>query len=68
MSVNDAISTAICFITDDWGKLHPVKTLLDGQSTSRFLIEECVNKLKLRTEKVNIVITRLNNSLFTIQA
>ncbi|GFV42688.1 DUF1758 domain-containing protein [Trichonephila clavipes] len=45
------LSTAICFIRDSFGKMQEVRALLDGGSTSNFILQQCMNRLNLKERK-----------------
>ncbi|GFX98310.1 integrase catalytic domain-containing protein [Trichonephila clavipes] len=62
------LSTAICFIRDSFGKMQKVRALLDGGSTSNFISQQCMNRLNLKREKINILVSGLNNSELTIKS
>ncbi|GFW04465.1 integrase catalytic domain-containing protein [Trichonephila clavipes] len=62
------LSTAICFIRDSFGKMQEVRALLDGGSTSNFISQQCMNRLNLKREKINILVSGLNNSELTIKS
>ncbi|GFX00195.1 integrase catalytic domain-containing protein [Trichonephila clavipes] len=59
---------AICFIRDSFGKMQEVGALLDGGSTSNFISQQCMNRLNLKREKINILVSGLNNSELTIKS
>ncbi|GFY02199.1 DUF1758 domain-containing protein [Trichonephila clavipes] len=42
--------------------------LLDGGSTSNFISQQCMNRLNLKREKINILVSGLNNSELTIKS
>ncbi|GFX01589.1 DUF1758 domain-containing protein [Trichonephila clavipes] len=62
------LATAICFIRDSFGKMQEVRALLDGGSTSNFISQQCINRLNLKREKINILVSGLNNSELTIKS
>ncbi|GFT39901.1 integrase catalytic domain-containing protein [Trichonephila clavipes] len=62
------LATAICFIRDSFGKMQEVRALLDGGSTSSFISQQCMNRLNLKREKINILVSGLNNSELTIKS
>ncbi|GFS50021.1 integrase catalytic domain-containing protein [Trichonephila clavipes] len=64
------LATAICFIRDSFGKMQEreVRALLDGGSTSNFISQQCMNRLNLKREKINILVSGLNNSGLTIKS
>ncbi|GFW56013.1 uncharacterized protein TNCV_374191 [Trichonephila clavipes] len=62
------LATAICFIRDSFGKMQEVRALLDGGSTSNFISQQCMNRLNLKREKINILVSGLNNSELTIKS
>ncbi|GFW16296.1 integrase catalytic domain-containing protein [Trichonephila clavipes] len=62
------LSTAICFIRDSFGKMQEVRALLDGGSTSNFISQQCMNRLNLKREKINILVSGLNNSELMIKS
>ncbi|GFW18186.1 integrase catalytic domain-containing protein [Trichonephila clavipes] len=62
------LSTSICFIADSFGKMQEVRVLLDGGSTSNFISQQCMNRLNLKREKINILVSGLNNSELTIKS
>ncbi|GFX51778.1 DUF1758 domain-containing protein [Trichonephila clavipes] len=62
------LATAICFIRDSFGKMQEVRALLDGGSTSNFISQQCKNRLNLKREKINILVSGLNNSELTIKS
>ncbi|GFT65303.1 hypothetical protein TNCV_1559511 [Trichonephila clavipes] len=51
------LSTAIGFIRDSFGKMQEVRALLDGSSTSNFISQQCMNRLNLKREKINILVS-----------
>lgn len=60
------LSTAKFFIRDKNGDLISVRGLLDAGSQSDIMTKECANKLGLKQEKINVIISCLNNSSMTI--
>ncbi|GFS80306.1 uncharacterized protein TNCV_3447581 [Trichonephila clavipes] len=62
------LSTTICFIRDSFGEMQEVRGLLDGGSTSNFISQQCMNRLNLKREKINILVSGLNNSELTIKS
>ncbi|GFT95497.1 DUF1758 domain-containing protein [Trichonephila clavipes] len=62
------LSSAICFMRDSFGKMQEVRALLDGGSTSNFISQQCMNRLNLKREKINILVSGLNNSELTIKS
>ncbi|GFT79506.1 DUF1758 domain-containing protein [Trichonephila clavipes] len=62
------LATAICLIRDSFGKMQEVRALLDGGSTSNFISQQCMNRLNLKREKINILVSGLNNSELTIKS
>ncbi|GFV86403.1 integrase catalytic domain-containing protein [Trichonephila clavipes] len=55
-------------IEDSFGKMQEVRALLDDGSTSNFISQQCMNRLNLKREKINILVSGLNNSELTIKS
>ena len=54
----------ICYESDDNGRECTVKALLDCGSVSSLLSEKCIELMKLKGNKINIVVWGLNDDSF----
>ncbi|GFV69698.1 integrase catalytic domain-containing protein [Trichonephila clavipes] len=60
------LSSVQCFLRDKYGLLHEVKALLDVGSQSHFITKDCADRLQLKNEKINLLVSCLNESTMTI--
>ncbi|GFU77033.1 integrase catalytic domain-containing protein [Trichonephila clavipes] len=61
------LSSVQCFlIRDKYGLLHEVRALLDVGSQSHFITKDCADRLQLKNEKINLLVSCLNESTMTI--
>jgi hypothetical protein len=60
------LSTARCFIRDKYSILHEVRILIDNGSQSNLISLECAQRLQLKCEKVDMIISCVNDSSMTI--
>ena len=57
------LSTAVCMTTDQAGRKHPVRILLDSGSQTNFYTMSCARRMGLNLIKSQLPITGINNSL-----
>lgn len=62
------LSTAICYLCDSFGNECEVRILLDSGSMSHFISKECTDRLQLRRNKINIVVSGLNDSAIAVRS
>ncbi|GFX73873.1 uncharacterized protein TNCV_396841 [Trichonephila clavipes] len=55
------LSSIQCLIRDKFGALHQVRGLLDVGSQSNFITKDCADRLQLKNEKINLLVSCLNN-------
>ncbi|GFV99530.1 uncharacterized protein TNCV_5078941 [Trichonephila clavipes] len=60
------LSSIQCLIKDKFGALHQVRGLLDVGSQSNFITKDCADRLQLKNEKINLLVSCLNESTMTI--
>ncbi|GFW91703.1 integrase catalytic domain-containing protein [Trichonephila clavipes] len=60
------LSSVQCFLRDKYGLLHEVRALLDVGSQSHFITKDCADRLQLKNEKINLLVSCLNESTMTI--
>ncbi|GFY13434.1 integrase catalytic domain-containing protein [Trichonephila clavipes] len=60
------LSSVQCFLRDKYGLLHEVRALLDVGSQSNFITKDCADRLQLKNEKINLLVSCLNESTMTI--
>ncbi|GFY02151.1 integrase catalytic domain-containing protein [Trichonephila clavipes] len=60
------LSSVQCFFRDKYGLLHEVRALLDVGSQSNFITKDCADRLQLKNEKINLLVSCLNESTMTI--
>ncbi|GFX46325.1 DUF1758 domain-containing protein [Trichonephila clavipes] len=60
------LSSVQCFLRDKYGLLHEVRALLDVGSQSNFITKDCADRLQLKDEKINLLVSCLNESTMTI--
>ncbi|GFT86400.1 integrase catalytic domain-containing protein [Trichonephila clavipes] len=60
------LSSVQCFLRDKYGFLHEVRALLDVGSQSHFITKDCADRLQLKNEKINLLVSCLNESTMTI--
>ncbi|GFW45459.1 DUF1758 domain-containing protein [Trichonephila clavipes] len=60
------LSSVQCFLRDKYGLLHDVRALLDVGSQSHFITKDCADRLQLKNEKINLLVSCLNESTMTI--
>ncbi|GFV12330.1 integrase catalytic domain-containing protein [Trichonephila clavipes] len=60
------LSSVQCFLRDKYGLLHEVRALLDVGSQSNFITKDCADRLQLKNEKINLLVSCLNESIMTI--
>ncbi|KAL0839771.1 hypothetical protein ABMA28_016409 [Loxostege sticticalis] len=60
------LSTVQIGISDHLGKIHKVRALLDNGSTSSFITEQLICKLKLKSQKTQVHIQGLHNQMSQI--
>ncbi|GFS85019.1 integrase catalytic domain-containing protein [Trichonephila clavipes] len=60
------LSSVQCFLRDKYGLLHEVRALLDVESQSHFITKDCADRLQLKNEKINLLVSCLNESTMTI--
>ncbi|GFU61590.1 integrase catalytic domain-containing protein [Trichonephila clavipes] len=60
------LSSVQCFLRDKYGLLHEVRALLDVGSQSNFITKDCADRLQLKNEKINLLVSYLNESTMTI--
>ncbi|GFX48244.1 integrase catalytic domain-containing protein [Trichonephila clavipes] len=60
------LSSVQCFLRDKYGLLHEVRALLDVGSESHFITKDCADRLQLKNEKINLLVSCLNESTMTI--
>ncbi|GFT37957.1 hypothetical protein NPIL_635181 [Nephila pilipes] len=60
------LSTVVFFIRDKYGNLQSVRGLLDAGSQSDIMTKECVNRLGLKQEKINVTISCLDNTSMSV--
>ena len=60
------INTAIIYLQDSQNKKRPFHAILDSAAQSNFISSEAAN-LGIKKEKINILISRLNDSSFNIK-
>ncbi|GFU75191.1 integrase catalytic domain-containing protein [Trichonephila clavipes] len=60
------LSSVQCFLRDKYGRLHEVRALLDVGSQSHFITKDCADRLQLKNEKINLLVSCLNESTMTI--
>ncbi|GFV73426.1 DUF1758 domain-containing protein [Trichonephila clavipes] len=61
-TTNVFLSSVKCFVKDSYGEKRKVRGLLDVGSMTNLITKKFVEKLGLRKEKVNILVTCLNDS------
>ncbi|GFY02350.1 DUF1758 domain-containing protein [Trichonephila clavipes] len=59
------LSSVQCFLRDKYGLLHEVRALLDVGSQSHFITKDCADRLQLKNEKINLLVSCLNESTMT---
>ncbi|GFV75439.1 integrase catalytic domain-containing protein [Trichonephila clavipes] len=60
------LSSVQCFLRDKYGLLHEVRAFLDVGSQSHFITKDCADRLQLKNEKINLLVSCLNESTMTI--
>ncbi|GFX73852.1 DUF1758 domain-containing protein [Trichonephila clavipes] len=55
------LSSVQCYLRDKFGLLHEVRALLDVGSQSNFITKDCADRLQLKNEKINLLVSCLNN-------
>ncbi|GFX78353.1 uncharacterized protein TNCV_345501 [Trichonephila clavipes] len=60
------LTSVQCFLRDKYGLLHEVRALLDVGSQSHFITKDCSDRLQLKNEKINLLVSCLNESTMTI--
>ncbi|GFS97984.1 integrase catalytic domain-containing protein [Trichonephila clavipes] len=60
------LSSVQCFLRYKYGLLHEVRALLDVGSQSNFITKDCADRLQLKNEKINLLVSCLNESTMTI--
>ncbi|GFV20325.1 uncharacterized protein TNCV_4140881 [Trichonephila clavipes] len=60
------LSSIHCLIRDRFGALQQVRGLLDAGSQSNFITKYCADRLQLKNEKINLLVSCLNESTMTI--
>ncbi|GFS76995.1 uncharacterized protein TNCV_3756481 [Trichonephila clavipes] len=60
------LSSVQGFLRDKYGLLHEVRALLDVGSQSHFITKDCADRLQLKNEKINLLVSCLNESTMTI--
>lgn len=61
------LSTVKCFIRDGFGVWREIRCLLDVGSMTHLLSRQCADKLQLKKEKVNVLVTCLNDSSICVK-
>ncbi|GFW00406.1 integrase catalytic domain-containing protein [Trichonephila clavipes] len=59
------LSSVQCFLRDKYGLLHEVRALLDVGSQSNFITKDFADRLQLKNEKINLLVSCLNESTIT---
>ncbi|GFW01731.1 integrase catalytic domain-containing protein [Trichonephila clavipes] len=60
------LSSIQCLIKDKFGALHQVRGLLDVGSQSNFITKDCADRLQLKNEKINLLVSCLKESTMRI--
>ncbi|GFX58821.1 integrase catalytic domain-containing protein [Trichonephila clavipes] len=60
------LSSVQCYLRDKFGILHEVRALLDVGSQSNFITKDCADRLQLKNEKINLLVSCLNESTMRI--
>ncbi|GFT70580.1 DUF1758 domain-containing protein [Trichonephila clavipes] len=60
------LSSVQCFLRDKYDLLHEVRAFLDVGSQSNFITKDCADRLQLKNERINLLVSCLNESTMTI--
>ncbi|GFX50400.1 integrase catalytic domain-containing protein [Trichonephila clavipes] len=60
------LSSVQCYLRDRFSILHEVRAFLDVGSQSNFITKDCADRLQLKNEKINLLVSCLNESTIRI--
>ncbi|GFX41203.1 uncharacterized protein TNCV_2219011 [Trichonephila clavipes] len=60
------LSTALILVKDKYSEWQTFRTLLDSGSETCLISNECANKLRLKTERINTLISCLNDASMVV--